>query len=118
MAGRLCDGCVIYDSMNTTGANGEFAGEIGHHCDVSHNISLAPHDGSKPDGALKRCVYADSSLGNGTTKWNNDILSVSYDMMAKESTFTALDFSFGNSGRWTLSAKEKCPYPNVSEMRK
>ncbi len=118
MAGRLCDGCVIYDSMTTTGANGEFAGEIGHHCDVSHNISLAPHDGSKPDGALKRCVYADSSLGNGTTKWNNDILSVSYDMMAKESTFTALDFSFGNSGRWTLSAKEKCPYPNVSEMRK
>ena len=118
IAGRLCDGCMIYDCLTTIGTNGEFAGDIGNHCEVSHNISLAPHDGSKPDGALNRCVYADSSLGNGVTKWNDDILSVSYDMMAKESTFTALGFSFGNNGRWILSSQEKCPYPNVSEMRK
>lgn len=118
IAGRICDGCMIYDCLTTIGTNGEFAGDIGNHCEVSHNISLAPHDRSKPDGALNRCVYADSSLGNGVTKWNDDILSVSYDMMAKESTFTALGFSFGNNGRWILSSQEKCPYPNVSEMRK
>lgn len=118
IAGRLCDGCMIYDCMTTIGTNGEFAGEIGNKCEVSHNISLASHDGSKPDGALSRCVYADPALGSGVSKWNNDILSVSYDMMAKESTFTALDFSFGSNGRWALSPQEKCPYPNMSEMRK
>jgi len=29
IAGRLCDGCMIYDCLTTIGTNGEFAGDIG-----------------------------------------------------------------------------------------
>lgn len=119
IAGRICDGSVIYDCLTTTtGGVPEFAAEIGKHCDVTHNISLCTHNGYKPDGALHRCVYADSSLSGSTLKWNDDIVYASYDMMGKETTFTRLGFSFGTNSRWTISDDDKCPVPNISEMRR
>lgn len=117
IAGRLCDGSVIYDCLSTVSAGeNEFAGDIGRHCNVNHCIGLVAHPSMSRDNAIYQCIYADPSLKGDAVTGDTGFSNVSTAAMGKTETFTALGFSIGSDAVWTLGALP-FPIPNISEMQ-
>lgn len=119
IAGRLCDGSLIYDCLNAVADNNheEFAADFNTMCSATHCISLIEHPLFSTDGELENCVFV-------TTDPRNDQISsegmtfVSTNDMSASGTFSKLGFSIGDSGRWKIMAGVPFPIPNYSEMQK
>lgn len=119
IAGRLCDGSLIYDCLNAVADNNheEFAADFNTMCSATHCISLIEHPLFSTDGELENCVFV-------TTDPRNDQISsegmtfVSTNGMSASGTFSKLGFSIGDSGRWKIMAGVPFPIPNYSEMQK
>lgn len=120
VAGRMCDGTIMYDCLNAVGDSNkeEFAAEYNHQCKALNCISLVEHSHSGPDGPLEKCVYADAHAGDTPTVYGGGVYAVSVNAMKNAETFSKLGYSIGNDGRWILLSGQAFPVPNRSEMQK
>lgn len=120
IAGRICDGSVIYDCLNTSpdGGDEEFAADINSHCGISRCLAVAPHEHDDVLWYFSQCIYADPNLSGNDVYSVDGMKIVSLEALSKKSTFEEFGFSIGEGGLWILNEGDKYPYPNYSEMQK
>ena len=121
IVGLLCDGCVVYDCVNTakteTGSHQIFVADNGSNCEITHCVSTEPWPNYTNVGTFQNSVVYDSSLKPGTTSKGEYFLAASPEAMGMASTYTSQGFAIGEDQPWNIPAGFPFAIPNISQMQ-
>lgn len=117
MAGRMCDGSLMYSCLNTSPNAGSknFVAELHKECTVSSCIDIKDRDGdSSVSEYLHSCLFYNSHEHVGYYIENGSFFVSAGDFTNKNS-MKYMDISVGEGCPWIFGPKY--PYPNKSEMQ-
>lgn len=117
IAGRLCDGSIAYDCLNTSPQAGalDFAAELNKQCRISRCINLTPRTDYGCSDYVGGCAYYASKQNVGYFI-NDGSFFLSLGSFTSHNDLHMMDFSVGDGQTWQYGPK--FPYPNKSEMQK
>lgn len=117
MAGRMCDGSLMYSCLNTSPDAGskEFVAELHKQCTVRSCIDLRDRNGdSSASDYIHSCAFYNSHQHHGYYIKNGNFFLSAEDFTDKNS-MKYMDISVGDGCPWSFGSKY--PYPNKSEMQ-
>lgn len=117
MAGRMCDGSLMYSCLNTSPDAGskEFVAELHKQCTVRSCIDLRDrNDDSSASDNIHSCAFYNSHQHHGYYIENGNFFLSAGDFTDKNS-MKYMNISVGEGCPWSFGSKY--PYPNKSEMQ-
>lgn len=121
IVGKMCDGCVVYDCINTADVKADdyqlFVADFGSHCSINHCVSLLDYPYPYRMSDISNCVVYDSSLSGLKTVQQSDFISASAEALAQTSTYTKEGFKLGDNSLWEIPAGFQFAVPNISQMQ-
>ncbi len=124
IAGKIADGCAIYDCLNTASVSSSnyeaFTGSFGNHCDIAHCVSLVNVVRTSTGSPVTASVVCDThqKAGQPVTDPYTYVISANPADLANTSIYEKCSFSMGADGLWTIPSGYPFPIPNRSQMQK